>query len=173
TLDERPGREVDVRVAEPGQNAAAAEIDAVGRHERGLVRAHAAGDPVARDRQRAGDGQRRFEGADGAVFEDHGPESCLADREEEIMLDHVAIPVSDFETSREFYERALKPLGAQTMMEFPGVVLLGTDDGMVAVRQSDQVTPMHIAFRTDRASEQAFYAAAMAAGASYHGSPGL
>jgi len=89
------------------------------------------------------------------------------------MLDHVAIPVSDFEASREFYERALKPLGAQTMMEFPGVVLLGTDDGMVAVRQSDQVTPIHIAFRTDRAGVQAFYDAAMAAGASDNGAPGL
>ena len=59
------------------------------------------------------------------------------------------------------------------MMEFPGVVLLGTDDGMVAVRQSDQVTPMHIAFRTDRAGVQAFYDAAMAAGASDNGAPGL
>jgi catechol 2,3-dioxygenase-like lactoylglutathione lyase family enzyme len=89
------------------------------------------------------------------------------------MLDHVAIPVGDFQASREFYEKALEPLGAKTMMEFPGVVLLGTEDGMVAIRQSEQVTPMHVAFRTDRAGVQAFYDAAMAAGATDNGSPGV
>jgi catechol 2,3-dioxygenase-like lactoylglutathione lyase family enzyme len=89
------------------------------------------------------------------------------------MLDHVAIPVSDFDGSRRFYEQALEPLGAEVVMEFPGVVLLGTADGMVAIRKSDQVTPMHVAFRTDRAGVQSFYDAALAAGASDNGPPGV
>ena len=89
------------------------------------------------------------------------------------MLDHVAIPVRDFQASRKFYEDVLGALGAKVVMEFPGVVLLGTEDGMVAIRESDQVVPHHVAFRADRAGVQAFYAAALAAGASDNGPPGL
>ena len=58
-LCERPGREVDVRVVEARQDAAAAQVDAVGARERRLVRPDAARDPVAGDRERADDGQRR------------------------------------------------------------------------------------------------------------------
>ena len=89
------------------------------------------------------------------------------------MLDHVAIPVSDFEASRKFYEKVLEPLGAKVVMEFPGIVLLGTEDGMVAIRKSDQVTPMHVAFKADRAGVKAFYDTALAAGASDNGPPGV
>ena len=38
---------MDVRVGEPGHDDAAAEIDHLGRGERGLVDADAAGDPLA------------------------------------------------------------------------------------------------------------------------------
>ncbi|TMK75534.1 MAG: VOC family protein [Actinobacteria bacterium] len=89
------------------------------------------------------------------------------------MLDHVAIPVSDFEASRKFYEKVLEPLGAKVVMEFPGIVLLGTEDGMVAIRKSDHVTPMHVAFKADRAGVKAFYDTALAAGASDNGPPGV
>ena len=73
-LRERPGREVDVRVGEPGHDGAPAEVDRLGRGERRLVDADAAGDPPARDRERALRRQRRVERADEAVLEDHGPE---------------------------------------------------------------------------------------------------
>jgi len=33
------------------------------------------------------------------------------------MIDHVGIPVSDFERSKRFYEEALSPLGYQLIME--------------------------------------------------------
>src|SRR6266567_1781510 len=56
------------------------------------------------------------------------------------MLDHVAIPVRDLEASRKFYEPLFEGLGAKVMMEWPGGVLFGTDDGMVALRQSEAVT---------------------------------
>ena len=89
------------------------------------------------------------------------------------MLDHVAIPVRDFQKSRRFYEKALEPLGAKVVMEFPGVVLFGTEDGMVAIRESDQVIPLHLAFKADRSGVQAFYDAALAAGAADNGAPGV
>ena len=71
-LRERPLQEVHVRVGEAGDDAAAAEIHDLRRCERRLVSADAAGDPVAGDRERPRDGQRRVEGADDAVLEDHG-----------------------------------------------------------------------------------------------------
>jgi catechol 2,3-dioxygenase-like lactoylglutathione lyase family enzyme len=33
------------------------------------------------------------------------------------MLDHIALTVSDYERSKEFYEKALSPLGYGLMME--------------------------------------------------------
>ena len=89
------------------------------------------------------------------------------------MLDHVKIPVKDFDESRKFYEQVLGTLGAQVVMEFPGLVLLGTQDGMVGIHQSDQIVPMHIAFKADRKGVHRFHDAAMAAGASDNGGPGL
>ena len=89
------------------------------------------------------------------------------------MLDHVKIPVKDFDQSRKFYEDVLGSLGAKTVMEFPGLVILGTDDGMVAISQSDEVTPMHVAFKADRDGVHRFYETALAAGASDNGGPGV
>ena len=73
------------------------------------------------------------------------------------MLDHVAIPVSDLEASRKFYEPVFEGLGAKVVMEWPGGVLYGTDDGMVALRESEEVAPLHIAFKADRAGVDSFY----------------
>src|SRR5207302_6397580 len=99
----------------------------------------------------------------------------LASRNERrrAMLDHVKIPVRDYQASREFYEKVLGTLGAKVVMEFPGLVLLGTEDGMVAISESNQVTPLHVAFKADRAGVQKFYDAALAAGASDNGPPGV
>ena len=67
------------------------------------------------------------------------------------MLDHVAIPVSDVDASRRFYEPVLDGLGVKVVYEAPGFVLFGNDDGFVGLRQKEQVLPIHLAFR-DRSS---------------------
>ena len=89
------------------------------------------------------------------------------------MLDHVAIPVRDLEASRKFYEPLFAALGAKVVMEWPGLALFGTDDGMVALRQRDEVMPMHVAFRADRSGVDSFYETALAAGAKDNGPPGV
>ena len=90
------------------------------------------------------------------------------------MLDHVAIPVRNLEASRKFYEPLFQDLGAKMMMEWPGGALFGTDDGMVALRQSEQVMPLHIAFRAaDRSAVDAFHETALAGGGSDNGAPGV
>ena len=81
--------------------------------------------------------------------------------------------VQDVEAAKQFYEQVLGTLGAKVVMEWPGLVLLGNEDGMVGIHQSDQLSPMHIAFKADRAGVQQFYEAALAAGASDNGAPGV
>lgn len=89
------------------------------------------------------------------------------------MIDHVVIPVHDLATSRNFYEPLLEGLGAKVVMEWPGGVLFGTDDGMVALRESEQVAPLHVAFKADRAGVELFHETALAAGGSDNGPPGI
>ena len=66
-----PRREVDVRVGEAGQHAAAAEVDRLGARQRRLVHPDAARDPVACDPERGHGRQRRVERANRPVAEDH------------------------------------------------------------------------------------------------------
>ena len=77
---ERPRREVDVRVGERRQHAAAGEVDPLGRRQRPLVGADAAGDERPRDRERTAGRQRRVERADDAVVEDHAGSTAGSSR---------------------------------------------------------------------------------------------
>jgi catechol 2,3-dioxygenase-like lactoylglutathione lyase family enzyme len=90
------------------------------------------------------------------------------------MIDHVALPVSNLERSRRFYEQALEPLGGDVTMEWPGGVLytLG-GGGMLGLREQQELVPIHIAFGADRAGVRAFYDAAVAAGGEDNGAPGI
>lgn len=101
------------------------------------------------------------------------------------MIDHISIRVRDFDKSRAFYEAALAPLGYKVIMAFPGMAGLGHDnkpDFWLAAGAADYWpegsdvgrSPIHLAFTApDRATVDAFYAAAIAAGAQDHGAPGL
>ena len=73
-LRQRPGRKVDVRVGEAGEDAAAAEVDDLRARARRLVDAHAAGDVRARDRERAARRERGIHRPDDAVLENHESE---------------------------------------------------------------------------------------------------
>lgn len=100
------------------------------------------------------------------------------------MLDHVGLAVSDIARSRAFYEAALKPLGIAVLMEVTpemtasGGTALGLGrDGKPFFWIGDNEQPgqgTHIAFAVDdRATVDAFHAAALAAGGTDHGAPGL
>ena len=78
------------------------------------------------------------------------------------MLDHIIITVEDYVKSREFYEKALAPLGYQVSMEFNegcGFSVLEKPDFWI--RKGEKVTPrIHVAFTSrDREAVDAFYAA--------------
>ena len=90
------------------------------------------------------------------------------------MIDHVALPVSNLERSRQWYEQALKPLGREVAMEWPGGVLYSLGGGgMLALREQDRLLPIHVAFAADRAGVHAFYESALAAGGKDNGAPGV
>jgi len=95
-------------------------------------------------------------------------------------LDHVAISTADYPTSLAFYEKALAPLGINVMMKFEGeegnTAGLGSDMPFLWIGDGGKLTGgrMHIALRApNRAAVDAFYAAAIAAGGTDNGGPGL
>ena len=91
------------------------------------------------------------------------------------MLDHISLRVGDMLRATEFYRAALAPVGYKVAMEFPNFVGMG-DEGMPDfwITPTDKApSGTHIAFRTDRARVDAFYAAALAAGGTDNGAPGL
>jgi catechol 2,3-dioxygenase-like lactoylglutathione lyase family enzyme len=91
------------------------------------------------------------------------------------MLDHVSLRVSDFPRALAFYKAALAPIGYQVAMEYPGGAGMGERGKPdLWITATDRVVlPTHIAFRADRARIDAFHAAALAAGGTDNGAPGL
>ena len=92
------------------------------------------------------------------------------------MLDHVGVPVSDFERSKRFYAEALSQLGYELIMEpnvsAAGFGRLGKPDFWIGQGEPGQA--FHIAFAAeDRATVDAFHEAAIAAGGRDNGGPGL
>ena len=93
------------------------------------------------------------------------------------MFDHVGIAVSDLERSRQFYAAALGPLGITERMQFPNVVALGRDQPQFwlsgGAPKGDAPRP-HLAFTaTTRMEVDTFHRAALQAGGTDNGGPGL
>jgi catechol 2,3-dioxygenase-like lactoylglutathione lyase family enzyme len=100
------------------------------------------------------------------------------------MIDHVGFPVSDYQRSKEFYSKALAPLGYSLIMEVSGEhteskypaagfgaagkpdFWIGGEGGLRGI--------LHVAITAkDRAAVDAFHHAALAAGGKDNGGPGL
>jgi catechol 2,3-dioxygenase-like lactoylglutathione lyase family enzyme len=94
------------------------------------------------------------------------------------MFDHVGVNVKDYTTSRAFYEQALAPLGYRVVMAFDEHAAgFGTEDDKPEfwIGQREPVGgSTHIAFQcADRKTVDAFHAAALAAGGTDNGPPGV
>jgi catechol 2,3-dioxygenase-like lactoylglutathione lyase family enzyme len=90
-------------------------------------------------------------------------------------LDHISLRVSDFARSKAFYAEALGPLGYEVLAEFDGVAGFGAKgDADFWIGEGEAHTGVHLAFASpDRATVDAFHAAALAAGGKDNGQPGL
>ena len=100
-------------------------------------------------------------------------------------LDHITLFVSDFARSKAFYQRALAPLGIEPVMEYEQACGFGRDrkpdfwigTGPASFQKPEHlrpITPTHVAFAArSRAEVDAFHSAALAAGASDFGAPGI
>ena len=90
-------------------------------------------------------------------------------------IDHTAMNVTDLERSKAFYSDALKPLGYSLVFELGN--FLGFGDGQMpnlGVVRRDPAGGGPVAFSArDRATVDAFHAAALAAGGTDNGEPGL
>jgi catechol 2,3-dioxygenase-like lactoylglutathione lyase family enzyme len=94
------------------------------------------------------------------------------------MFDHVKFGVSDYVASKAFYLKALEPLGVRLVDEGPpsyGAELsAGGNVSLCLFQTREQPAHLHIAFRaTSRRQVDAFYRAALEAGARDNGPPGL
>jgi catechol 2,3-dioxygenase-like lactoylglutathione lyase family enzyme len=98
------------------------------------------------------------------------------------VIDHVGFPVSDYARSKAFYERALAPLGYLLVIEVQqnehdakacGFGIGGKPDLWIG-GEGGLDRALHIAITAkDRASVDAFYQAAIAAGGRDNGAPGI
>ncbi len=91
------------------------------------------------------------------------------------MIDHTAVNVTDLQAAKDFYTKALEPLGYALFFEMGEFVGFNEPNGGgLGIVRRDPVGSAHVAFRcSDHATVDAFHAAAMAAGATDNGAPGL
>ncbi|MGX4768476.1 VOC family protein [Bradyrhizobium guangdongense] len=99
------------------------------------------------------------------------------------MIDHMGLSVSDYEAAKAFYSKALAPLDYSLIMEVTaeqtghaaaaGFGADGKPDFWIG-GEGAMNKPVHVAIAAkDRATVDAFYKAAMAAGGRDNGPPGL
>jgi catechol 2,3-dioxygenase-like lactoylglutathione lyase family enzyme len=95
-------------------------------------------------------------------------------------LDHIGLAVADYGRSKEFYEKALAPLGIRLLMEFSGAAAgFGREDTerpsfFIEAHGEPVRGRLHVAFAAeDRAQVDAFHSAALEAGGVDNGAPGL
>lgn len=92
------------------------------------------------------------------------------------MFDYIGFNVSDFQRSRDFYTAAPAQLGIAIVMQGDGWVMLGKQGkgGFWFGSFGPKASPIHIALAADnRAQVRAFHEAALRAGATDNGPPGL
>lgn len=96
------------------------------------------------------------------------------------MIDHVSVGVADLDRAARFYEAAFAPLGLKNIVALPATVGFGKDYPEFWINLRAGMTPVppesgtHICLRARTPADiEAFYAAALKAGGTDDGPPGL
>jgi catechol 2,3-dioxygenase-like lactoylglutathione lyase family enzyme len=94
-----------------------------------------------------------------------------------MILDHIGYAVSNFARAKAFYTRALEPLGIVVVMEGDAWAMLGKNgkpEFWFGAYGKAPEARLHIAFAAEnREQVRAFHAAALAAGGTDNGAPGI
>lgn len=93
-----------------------------------------------------------------------------------VELDHISLPVRRYKTERSFYEAALGAIGMHVNLEYGDACGFGSKKQKVFWLERDARASGHghYAFRVKHREEvDAFYEAALAAGGTDNGAPGL
>jgi len=93
-----------------------------------------------------------------------------------MILDHLCLAVEDFERSKAFYRQVLAPLGIDKIVEMQGWAGFGRDGKpeFWFGQGREPQPPLHFAFSAEnRAQVREFHAAAIEAGATDNGAPGV
>jgi len=91
------------------------------------------------------------------------------------MIAHTGLPVSDYKKAKEFYIKALAPLGYTNNMEHGEAAgfMEGGHTSFWIGKNPKGVVPLHVAFEAKNKEQvDEFYIAALAAGATDNGAPG-
>src|SRR3546814_740310 len=94
----------------------------------------------------------------------------------DLMFDHVVFGVSDYAASKAFFLKALEPLGVAVVLEGPLGVELSRDgkSSLCLFQTEEKPAHLHLAFTAEsRQQVEAFYRAALEAGGTDNGAPGL
>ena len=94
------------------------------------------------------------------------------------MIEHVSVPVGNYNKAKKFYSRAMKPLGYKLHRDYgkwgAGGYLEGGSTSLWIVQKKGKIMPMHVAFRgKSKKAVQQFHAQALKAGAKDNGAPGF
>jgi len=92
------------------------------------------------------------------------------------MFDHVVFGASDYAASKAFFLKALEPIGIAVVLEGPlGLELSADGKTSLCIRRAEEKPAhLHLAFTAaNRGQVDAFHRAALAAGGTDHGAPGL
>jgi catechol 2,3-dioxygenase-like lactoylglutathione lyase family enzyme len=101
---------------------------------------------------------------------------CIVEESGELMFDHIVFGVSDYAASRTFFLKALAPIGMAVVSEgAPGIELSADGKSSLCIRRAGEKSGhLHLAFVAEsREQVQAFYYAALEAGGTDNGAPGL
>jgi catechol 2,3-dioxygenase-like lactoylglutathione lyase family enzyme len=93
-----------------------------------------------------------------------------------VTVAHVALNVRDWDRARRFYDPVLALFGYRVVYEEEGTLAYFADAGGLdfGIGRRDPVGGAHVAFECDdRETVDAFHAAALAAGGTDNGAPGL
>ena|ERR1700739_2795559 len=92
------------------------------------------------------------------------------------MIDHTSVAVSNYQKGKDFYQKALAPLGYALGMDLPEYKAAGFKHGDKQdfwIGEKTPATGIHVAFTAEsKDAVDKFHAAAIAAGGKDNGAPG-